>query len=61
MSYLDWIKRRMKVGDEIGIRIIETASPDSPTRRRKDVPRLIETSERRQHENLKKKYEEEAQ
>lgn len=56
-EHLDWIKRHLKIGDEIKIRIVKSSNFTQPTRRRED-PQLVEKAKRKYYENLKKEYEE---
>jgi hypothetical protein len=38
-EHTDWVRRkRLQVGDEVRVQIIETGSPDKPTRRRRNDP-----------------------
>ena len=57
-EYLDWIKRHLKIGDEINIRVVETSDLMQPISRKREDPKLVEKERRRYYESLKKEYEE---
>src|SRR2546423_13644775 len=37
-EHVDWLKRRLRRGDEVSIRIVEAAHADSPKRRKRENP-----------------------
>lgn len=55
-EHLDWIKRHLKSGDEITIRIVETSETTKPIARRSEDPNLVQKAERKYYESLKQKY-----
>lgn len=56
-EHLDWMKRHIKLGDEINIRVVETSQITKPITRRSEDPNLVQKAERKYYESLKKKYE----
>ena len=56
---LDWIKKSLSLGDEIKIRIVESAKADEPLNRARSDPDLVEKQKRKYFERLKKEYEKE--
>lgn len=56
-EHLDWIKRHLKIGDEINIRVVETSNLTKPISRKREDPKLVEKSKRKYYESLKKEYE----
>lgn len=57
-EHLDWIKRHLKTGDEITIRVVEACDLTKPISRRRQDPKLVEEARRRYYESLKREYEE---
>lgn len=57
-EHLDWIKRHLKIGDEITIHVVENSDLTKPISRRRQDPKLVEKAQRRYYENLKKEYKE---
>ena len=55
---LNWLKQELKLGDTIGIRVIDADTVDSPKKRRRETPEQAEKRERAYYEHLKQKYEE---
>ena len=55
-EHLDWIKRHLKTGDEITIRILETCDLTKPISRQREDPELVEKAQRKYYESLKEKY-----
>jgi len=57
-AHLHWPSpRKLAVGDEVVVRILEAAYADPPTRTERDDRALVETEERKYYERLKLKYE----
>jgi hypothetical protein len=56
-EHLDWIKRGLKVGDTVVVRIVESGSPDQPVERRREEPSFVADQERAYYEHLRRKYE----
>jgi hypothetical protein len=57
-AHLEWPSpRRLRVGDNVAVKIVETKRPDAPSRTRRNDTALVEASERRYYERLKAKYE----
>jgi hypothetical protein len=57
-AHLKWpAPRSLAIGDEVIVRVIETAQPDPPASTRRDDRALAEASERKYYERLKRKYE----
>lgn len=56
-EHLDWIKRDLKVGDTVVIRIVESGSPDRPTQRHREESSFVADQERAYYEHLRRKYE----
>jgi hypothetical protein len=55
---LGWpVPRLPQVGDEIVVRIVETAQADAPNKREPETRAAAEASERAYYEQLKRKYE----
>ncbi|WP_019509129.1 hypothetical protein [Pleurocapsa sp. PCC 7319] len=55
-EHLDWIKRHLKIGDEIKIRVVESSDLTQPIARRRQDPKLVEKAQRKYYENLKQEY-----
>jgi len=55
---LSWIKQPLKVGDTVGIRIVDVENIDEPVTRERDDPKLVERSQRAFYERMKRKFEE---
>lgn len=53
---LDWIKRDLKIGDAITIRIVESDEVTPPIRRERQDPDFVAKEQRRYYENLKQEY-----
>jgi hypothetical protein len=49
--------RQLKLGDEVMVRVVETAHPDHPASTKRDDPALVEREERKYYRRLKAKYE----
>ena len=57
-THLKWpAPRKLQVGDEVLVRVVETATPDPPERTQRDDVGLVEAEERKYYERLKAKYE----
>ncbi len=55
---LGWpVPRSPQVGDEIVVRVVETARPDPPSKREPETRAVAKASERAYYEHLKRKYE----
>lgn len=55
-EHLRWLRRRLRVGDRVAIQILESARIDTPKRRNRDDPALVDRAKRRYFERLKKEY-----
>lgn len=55
-EHLDWIKRHLKIGDEIKIRVVESFKVTQPIARRREDPQLVEKAQRKYYESLKQEY-----
>lgn len=55
-EHLRWLRRRLRVGDRVVIQILESAHIDTPKRRNRDDPALVDRAKRRYFERLKKDY-----
>jgi predicted RNA-binding protein with RPS1 domain len=55
-EHLDWIKRSLKIGDAIAIRVVESDEVSPPIRREKQDPDFVAREQRRYYENLKQEY-----
>jgi hypothetical protein len=44
--FLEWIDRRLQVGDEIRIKVLQTSNADEPKSRRPEDPRVLNREER---------------
>ena len=56
-EHLNWEDRRLKVGDLLTIKVITAERVDQPRRRVSEDPKLIERSQRRYYQRLKRKFE----
>lgn len=56
-EHLDWLERRLRPGDRIAIRIIESAEPSTPAARRREDPAVSEQREQEYYQQLKERYE----
>ena len=54
---LKWVKRKIKPGDEIAIRVIESDSCSQPSSRTKQDPEFLDKQKRKYYEKLKEEYE----
>jgi hypothetical protein len=52
-----WEDRKLKPGDVLTIKVITTARVDEPRRRVVEDPELVERSQRRYYQRLKRKFE----
>jgi hypothetical protein len=55
-EHVKWLRRRLRIGDRLAIEIVKSDSPDTPKRRYRDDPRIVERAKRRYFERLKKEY-----
>jgi hypothetical protein len=55
-EHLKWLSQRLRVGDRVAIDVIESESVDTPKRRHRDDPGMVEREKRRYFERLKKEY-----
>ena len=51
-----WAQPRLKVGDEIRIRVVDGARPTKPRTRKRVDPKLEDKAKRREYERLKREY-----
>jgi hypothetical protein len=58
-EHLRWHDRRLRVGDVVQLRIVESERASAPTQRTRDDPELVERTRRQYYESLRKEYEEE--
>jgi hypothetical protein len=57
-AHLHWpAPRKLAVGDEVLVKIVETSRPDPPARTDRDDRAFVESEERKYYERLKLKYE----
>jgi hypothetical protein len=56
-EHFKWEDRKLKPGDILTIKVITTARVDEPRRRIAEDPELVERSQRRYYERLKRKFE----
>lgn len=54
---LRWVHRSLSPGDEINIKILESAHFDEPKSRERSDPHLVEKAKRDYYEKLKREYE----
>lgn len=54
-EHLDWRRESLGIGNSVEIRVVDSASPTEPARRRDDLD-LVERSKRQCYERLKKEY-----
>ncbi|MBW4470976.1 MAG: hypothetical protein KME45_11320 [Stenomitos rutilans HA7619-LM2] len=55
-EYLDWVKRSLKIGDTIKIRVVESDEVTPPIRKERRDPDFVAKEQRRYYENLKQEY-----
>lgn len=55
-EHVKWVRRNLRRGDEVVIRIIETVRADRPREREKDTAAKIRSSQKRQVRSLAKKF-----
>jgi len=55
-EHLDWLRRKLRVGDRVAIEILEAARVDTPKRRHRDDPAVVDRAKRRYFERLKQEY-----
>jgi hypothetical protein len=56
-EHLRWLKRRLRAGDTVVLRVIETETADPPSSRDRADPDFVERERRRHYEELKREYE----
>src|SRR4029453_13557827 len=56
-QHFKWEDRKLKPGDVITIKVITVARVDEPRRRIAEDPELVERSQRRYYQRLKRKFE----
>jgi hypothetical protein len=56
-EHFKWEDRKLKPGDVITIKVITAARVDEPRRRIAEDPELVERSQRRYYQRLKRKFE----
>ena len=56
-EHLDWIKRDLKVGDIVVVRVVDSDSPDQPVERQREEPSYAADQQRAYYEHLRRKYE----
>jgi hypothetical protein len=55
-EHLDWLKRELRVGDIVSLRVIEIERADEPAMRKRENPIHREKQERAYYERMKRKY-----
>jgi hypothetical protein len=55
-EHMDWAYLKLKVGDTVTLKVVNTTQVDEPRRRRKTEGPTIEESERRELDRLQRKY-----
>lgn len=55
-THLDWTRRKLAVGDEVLVKIVETDQPDPPVHTRRIDRAADDADERKYYERLKLKY-----
>ncbi|HEU4342462.1 MAG TPA: hypothetical protein VFU31_12910 [Candidatus Binatia bacterium] len=55
-EHLKWQDRKLKTGDVLTIRVITATRVDAPKRRVAEDPKLLERSQRRYYQRLKRKF-----
>jgi hypothetical protein len=56
-EHFKWQERKLKVGDVLTIKVINAARVDEPRRRIAEDPKVVERSQRRYYQRLKRKFE----
>ena len=56
-EHFKWEDRKLKPGDVLTIKVITAAHVDEPRRRSAEDPELVERSQRRYYQRLKRKFE----
>jgi len=56
-EHFKWEERKLKPGDVLTIKVISTPRVDEPRRRVTEDPKLVERSQRRYYQRLKRKFE----
>jgi hypothetical protein len=54
---LEWLRKGLRVGDEVTFKIVDSETCDPPIRSRTDLPEKVEEERRRCYEELKREYE----
>ena len=57
LEFLSWPYSRLKVGDEVAVRVVEREHADAPTARRRHDRAMHEKHLREQYERLKRRFE----
>jgi hypothetical protein len=56
-THMRWASpRKLAIGDEVLVRVVETSQADPPARIERDGPGFVESEERKYYEKLKAKY-----
>jgi hypothetical protein len=55
-QHLRWLSRRLRVGHQVTIDVVDVAKVDKPKRRHRRDPKLIARAKRRYYERLKKEF-----
>ena len=56
-EHLKWLGRRLHLGDQITVEVVESDRVDKPKRRHRDDPKKVEQAKKRYFERLKKEFE----
>lgn len=56
-EHVDWLLRRLRVGQVVSIRVVESDQPSEPERRERPDPDRDARAEREYYERLKRKFE----
>ena len=56
-EHVEWLTRELTPGDQVSIRIVESAHPTTPARRERPDPEFVAHEERKYYELLKARYE----
>jgi hypothetical protein len=55
-EHVTWLRRTLKIGDEIAVKLVHASRPDLPRTRHREGPEFVERQRRMYYERLKKEY-----
>jgi hypothetical protein len=56
-DHVDWLNRKLRIGDRVVIDVVDSDTPEPPTRRETSDRELLARERRHQYEQLKREFE----